>query len=100
MRRVWGTVFVVLLTLSPYQLAAQSAPPIPSADEVPIVLLVDVTSDQVLYKREADRRFVPASVTKVMTLFHAFELIDEGYLDPSQQFQMQKETWEEWFRKG
>ncbi|MEM1052495.1 MAG: D-alanyl-D-alanine carboxypeptidase family protein, partial [Pseudomonadota bacterium] len=47
-----------------------------------------------------DRRFVPASVTKVMTLFHAFELIDEGYLDPSQQFQMQKETWEEWFRKG
>lgn len=100
MRRVWGTVFVVLLTLSPYQLAAQSAPPVPSADEVPIVLLVDVTSDQVLYKREADRRFVPASVTKVMTLFHAFELIDEGYLDPSQQFQMQKETWEEWFRKG
>jgi D-alanyl-D-alanine carboxypeptidase (penicillin-binding protein 5/6) len=63
-------------------------------------MLVDVTSDQVLYAREPRRRFVPASVTKVMTLFHAFELMQEGYLDPRQQFRMREETWREWYRKG
>lgn len=79
---------------------AQSPPPIGSEEDVPIALLVDVTSDQVLFAREADRRFVPASITKVMTLFHAFELIEEGNLDPRQQFQMAPETWDEWYRKG
>ena len=79
---------------------AQSAPAIPTEGEVPIALLVDVTNDQVLFARQADRRFVPASITKVMTLFHAFELIEEGNLDPRQQFRMAPETWEEWYRKG
>lgn len=90
-----------LSMLASTQLAyAQVAPTIPSENEVPIALLVDVTSDQVLFAREPDRRFVPASITKVMTLFHAFELIDEGNLDPRQRFQMNPQTWEEWYRKG
>lgn len=79
---------------------AQPAPAIPSETEVPIAMLVDVTSDQVLFAREPNRRFVPASVTKVMTLFHAFELIEEGNLDPRQQVRMREETWREWFRQG
>lgn len=79
---------------------AQSSPPLPSETEVPIAMLVDVSNDQVLFARDANRRFVPASITKVMTLFHAFELIEEGSLDPSQQIQMNPETWEEWYRKG
>lgn len=79
---------------------AQAPETIAPEDKAPIVLLVDVTSDQVLFAREADRRFVPASITKVMTLFHAFELIEEGNLDPRQQFQMNEETWKLWHRKG
>lgn len=74
--------------------------PVPSAGEVPIALLVDVTSNQVLFAREPTRRFVPASITKVMTLYHAFELIDEGELAADQQFQMSEETWAQWHRKG
>jgi len=82
------------------QANAQSAPAVPSASEVPIAMLVDVTSGQVLHAREIDRRFVPASITKVMTLYHAFELIKEGKLDPSQIMTMPEETWREWNGEG
>jgi D-alanyl-D-alanine carboxypeptidase (penicillin-binding protein 5/6) len=81
-------------------LHAQNNGGIPSEDEVPIALLVDVTSGQVLHQRNADRRFVPASIVKVMTLFHAFELIEAGKLSPRQTFTMQDETWREWHGEG
>jgi D-alanyl-D-alanine carboxypeptidase (penicillin-binding protein 5/6) len=90
----------LLLVANAQAAQAQTPAPVPPVSEVPIALLVDVTNDQVLYSREADRRFVPASITKVMTLFHAFELIEEGYLDPRQRIEMRRETWEEWYRKG
>lgn len=100
-RRAWALAGALLLgTFAGQGAAAQELPPIVSADEVPIALLVDVTSDQVLFAREEDRRFVPASITKVMTLFHAFELIEEGALDPRQRIQMNPETWALWHRKG
>lgn len=99
--RFLGILAIALLgAVLPGTALGQSPAPIGSEEDVPIALLVDVTSDQVLFAREADRRFVPASITKVMTLFHAFELIEEGNLDPRQQFQMAPETWEEWYRKG
>lgn len=63
-------------------------------------MLVDITSGQVLHAREPDRRFVPASVTKAMTLFHAFELMEEGTLDPRQSYTMSPESWREWNGEG
>jgi serine-type D-Ala-D-Ala carboxypeptidase (penicillin-binding protein 5/6) len=90
----------MMLGVIPPVAFAQSPPPIPNEAQVPIALLVDVTNDQVLFAREESRRFVPASITKVMTLYHAFELIDEGKLDPQQQFTMNPDTWSKWFRKG
>ncbi len=53
-----------------------------------------------MHERDADRRFVPASITKVMTLFHAFELIEDGYLDPRQTFAMSEATAKEWGGRG
>ncbi|MEP0391477.1 MAG: D-alanyl-D-alanine carboxypeptidase family protein [Erythrobacter sp.] len=99
--RLLGVLTMMELGLAPSSSAlAQTPATIASPEDVPIALLVDVTSDQVLFSREADRRFVPASITKVMTLFHAFELIEEGNLDPRQRFQMNEETWSLWHRKG
>ena len=80
--------------------AAQSTAAIPSESDVPIAMLVDITSGQVLHSRNIDRRFVPASMTKVTTLYHAFELIDEGKLDPAQVLTMSDETWAEWNGEG
>lgn len=73
------------------------APPPP---EVPIALMVDLSSGQTLYSREPDRRFMPASITKVMTAFTAFELIDAGKLKPEQLMLVDDETWTQWHGVG
>ena len=68
--------------------------------EVPIALMVDLSSGQTLYSREPDRRFMPASITKVMTAFTAFELIDAGKLKPEQLILVDDQTWTDWHGVG
>jgi len=75
-------------------------PAVPTAAEAPVALLVDLGSGQVLHARNPDRRFMPASVTKVMTLYLAFELIEAGRLDPAQVFVMSPAVARDWRRKG
>lgn len=75
-------------------------PAVPSAAEAPVALLVDLGSGQVLHARAPDRRFMPASVTKVMTLYLAFELIEAGRLDPAQVYAMSPVVARDWRRKG
>ncbi|HBK16779.1 MAG TPA: D-alanyl-D-alanine carboxypeptidase, partial [Erythrobacter sp.] len=83
-------------------LGAQRAPDaaIPSEADAPIAYLLDATSGQILYQREIDRRFMPASITKVMTTFLAFEWIDEGRLLRERIFGVRPETFRQWHRKG
>lgn len=73
---------------------------VPSVEDAPIALLIDISSGQLLHARNPDRRFVPASITKVMTMYLAFELIEEGRLDPAQTFTVSPEIAEEWSGKG
>ena len=84
--------------------APSSAAPIqaevPSAEDAPIALLVDLTSGQTLMSREADRRFAPASITKVMTLYTAFEQLSHKKLRLSQVMRMRPETFDKWQRVG
>lgn len=68
--------------------------------DIPVVLLVDLSTGQTLYSRDADRRFVPASVTKVMTSFTAFRLIDEGKLRPEMPVVVSDEVAEAWSGEG
>lgn len=75
-------------------------PAVPRANEAPVALLVDLSNGQVLHARNPDRRFIPASVTKVMTLYLAFELIEAGKLDPAQVFTMTPTIARDWRRKG
>ncbi|WP_299192624.1 D-alanyl-D-alanine carboxypeptidase family protein [uncultured Erythrobacter sp.] len=97
MIRTIGMIAALLFSATAH---AQASPTVPSDSDAPIAMLVDVTSGQVLHARNIDRRFVPASITKVMTLFHAFELVDEGKLDPAQVLTMRDETWREWNGEG
>lgn len=98
--RVFAAVAAALLAPSTASAAAPIVPAIPSEDDAPIALLIDVSSGQTLYAREADRRFMPASLTKVMTTFLAFERIDEGKLFPQQVTAMRPETFGEWGSVG
>ena len=67
---------------------------------IPLALLVDLGSGQTLFSREPDRRFMPASITKVMTLYVAFELISRGQLNENQTFRMSQEAWKHWHGVG
>jgi D-alanyl-D-alanine carboxypeptidase (penicillin-binding protein 5/6) len=75
-------------------------PAVPPAESAPVAMLVDATSGQVLHARNPERRFVPASVTKVMTLYLAFDLIAQGSLDPGQVMVMSPAIARDWRRKG
>lgn len=103
--RILAFLAVPVLALSPLRYAdavdtPAAIPTIPPSELAPIALLVDLSSGQELTERDADRRFVPASITKVMTLFVAFELLDSGKLSPAQIFTVRPETFEEWHNKG
>jgi D-alanyl-D-alanine carboxypeptidase (penicillin-binding protein 5/6) len=79
---------------------AAHAAPAPVPPEIPVAMLVDLSSGQQLYAREIDRRFMPASVTKVMTAFTAFRLIDEGRIDPSTRFLISQDLEDQWSGEG
>ena len=100
--RVGVTALFAMVAAVPSHVAAADKPPILPAelDQAPIALLVDVTSGQVLFSRNPDRRFVPASITKAMTTFVAFELMQEGKLRQSQTLRVSPEAWREWNGKG
>ncbi|AIT78968.1 D-alanyl-D-alanine carboxypeptidase family protein [Novosphingobium pentaromativorans] len=80
--------------------AARAPAPPAELNSIPVSLLVDIGSGQVLVQRRPDVPFLPASVTKVMTAFVAFEEIDAGRLALNRKFQVQPETSREWFAKG
>jgi D-alanyl-D-alanine carboxypeptidase (penicillin-binding protein 5/6) len=75
------------------------APPAQLAT-IPVSILVDLGSGQVLVQRHPDTPFLPASVTKVMTAYVAFEEIGAGRLSLDRRFAERPETEKEWFAKG
>lgn len=92
------------ITAAAAALAMPAAPAMPVEapvpQEIPVALLVDLSSGQVLFSREPNRRFVPASVTKVMTAYTAFKLIDAGELRLDMPFLYSAELEDEWYNEG
>ncbi|QZH76744.1 MAG: D-alanyl-D-alanine carboxypeptidase [Erythrobacter sp.] len=78
--------------------ASSLAAPVPQ--DIPVALLVDITSGQVLYAREAQRRFMPASVTKVMTAYTAFRLVDAGDLRLDMPYLYSQALEDQWYNEG
>lgn len=66
----------------------------------PIAYMVDLGSGRVLFEREANRRFMPASLTKIMTAYVAFEMLEEGKLHPNQRFIFGDAAFDQWHRVG
>lgn len=75
-----------------------SDPPTPS--QAPIALLADLSSGQILFARDADKRFLPASMTKAMTALIAFDLISAGRLDEQAVIKVRDQTALRWAGKG
>lgn len=77
-----------------------ASPPLPKAvAPIPEFMLVDLSSGQVLAAREPSKRFLPASITKVMTEYVAFEAIAERRLDLRREFVVSPEVARVWRRR-
>ncbi len=95
-------VLQALLLLFAWHEAAQAqtlAPP-PELAAVPVVLLADMGSGQVLYARQPDLRFVPASVAKVMSAYTAIGLMRQGKLAAAREFTVDAATAQQWNGRG
>lgn len=95
MKRFFGSVFATAALATPSQASPAPVPP-----EIPIAMLVDLSSGQVLYARNPDRRFVPASITKAMTVYSAFDLIARGKLKTEDVFVFSEASAKDWRRTG
>ncbi|MFZ5669945.1 MAG: serine hydrolase [Pseudomonadota bacterium] len=56
---------------------------LPASEPKYAAIVVDANSGEVLYAKRADSPRYPASITKVMTLYLAFEALSEGRLKPT-----------------
>ncbi len=97
---------LLLLAAAPAGLAAwekeftpNHQPPV-SAGAIPVSLVADMGANQLLHARQTDLAFVPASMTKVMTAFVAFELIAAGKLTPEQTFTVSPQAHAAWHGQG
>ena len=79
--------------------AADPLPP-PEINAIPVALLVDLNSGRSLLSRQADLRFVPASVAKVMTAYVAFELMAQKRLRGDQLYTVSQNTGSTWNGRG
>lgn len=70
----------ICASLTPLSSFAQSFDPAASARYAGIV--IDAQTGEVLYARRADAKRYPASLTKIMTLYMAFEALSDGSLKP------------------
>lgn len=79
-RGALSLVLVVAIAMTPNAtpLVAQS-----SDNARYAAIVVDAESGEVLFARHADSRRYPASITKVMTLYLAFEALSEGRVRPT-----------------
>jgi D-alanyl-D-alanine carboxypeptidase (penicillin-binding protein 5/6) len=103
-------IFGIVASLAILATAGAAAPPVdreqrgrpfaPVDPEIPVALLVDLSTGQTLFAREPDRRFIPASVTKVMTIYTAFDLVDRGKLALDRQIVIDQQLEDEWGGEG
>src|ERR1700760_4023679 len=66
----------------------------------PVAYMVDLSSNAVLFSKDADRRMPPASLAKMMTVYVVFDMIKSGQLRADKQFTMSPETWKKWNNQG
>ena len=86
---------VVAIQLSSYAAMAQNL-----KTSARNVLIVDMETGQTLFEKSADTPFPPASMSKLMTAYVAFEMIKEGYVSLDTVTKVRPETWRKWRLKG
>jgi serine-type D-Ala-D-Ala carboxypeptidase (penicillin-binding protein 5/6) len=97
-KRLLPTFLATVLIAAPLAAHAPAQPA--EIGLIPVTMLVDLGSGQILQERNPQRSFPPASMAKVMTAFVAFEEIAAGRLSLERSFTVRPETSREWKGKG
>jgi D-alanyl-D-alanine carboxypeptidase (penicillin-binding protein 5/6) len=63
-------------------------------------VLLDASTNSVLYEKDADTPFPPASMSKLMSVYMAFEAIKNGDMALDDEVTVSDETWREWNNRG
>jgi len=84
--------FILILGMSAQAAAAASIPAPPKLKAKSWVLM-DARSGQVLSQHDSDVELAPASLTKMMTLYLAFEDIKRGKLSQNEKVDVSKKAW-------
>jgi D-alanyl-D-alanine carboxypeptidase (penicillin-binding protein 5/6) len=89
------TLFRILLACLPLGLVLPTAAQMPQPPEIAAkaYLLMDVTSGQVLASRAPDDPVEPASLTKLMTAYVAFDALRAGKVTLTQTFPVSEKAW-------
>jgi D-alanyl-D-alanine carboxypeptidase (penicillin-binding protein 5/6) len=100
-----GSAALVLAFATPSaaRWSIETGPPYTHPEEttnIPVVLLVDVDSGRTLLQHDSRRRFAPASMAKVMTVFVALEEMKAGRLAPTRKYTVSDATARQWNGKG
>ncbi|MDG7056221.1 MAG: D-alanyl-D-alanine carboxypeptidase [Wolbachia endosymbiont of Meromenopon meropis] len=59
--------------------------------------VLDLASDSFIFEHNSDEKMAPSSMSKLMTLYVAFDYIKDGIINMEDKFQVSKKAWE---RKG
>lgn len=96
MRFCTGFVALALLCVPPFEALASPG----NITTAPVAYVVDMGSGIVLLDKAADRPIAPASMTKMMTAYVAFDHIERGKLRESDKFRVKAATWKKWQNRG
>lgn len=81
MKKLISWLLVFWMVLGTAASAQENAPEI----QTPHALVMEVSTGQVLFEKDADAKIHPASVTKIMTVLLIFEALEEGRLTLDQE---------------
>lgn len=84
-------VFAALLTLGALGSASVSAQMIDTPASYAVIM--DHATGKILFSKRGDEPMTPASMTKMMTAFVVFELIDRGELSLTDKFTVSEDAW-------
>ena len=96
-KQFWARLLLISLTaigLANIANAQQMATPARHA------VLLDASTGSVLFEKDADTSFPPASMSKLMTVYLAFEAIKEGEMRLDDEVTVSDEAWRNWNNRG
>jgi D-alanyl-D-alanine carboxypeptidase (penicillin-binding protein 5/6) len=96
MHKLFVTATAPAILLAALTVAPTAAQTPPFETIAPVAFMEDLSSNAVLYAKDADRRMPPASMAKMMTAYVAFDLIKQGKLKLSDMADVRPETWQKW----